>query len=113
MLLFILFDMFGLKGIFCSYSDGERFKILVNEIKSAQPVAAIAEIHFDQDQLREICQEQVKNFEHRACGDCKWIKKEDVILQSHEVTIYFCNNHRMYVKSEKCYCSEFEERDND
>lgn len=108
----------GLKGIFCSYSDGERFEILVNKIKSAQPVAAIAEIHFDKDHLKEICEEHIKNLEHSTCKECRWWDSESGITGycNAEKHIYYDKSWNIEIRRKTksdFYCADFEERDND
>ena len=43
----------GLKGIFCSYDDGERFKEYIKRLPPVTPTQCIAAVRFNKEDLRE------------------------------------------------------------
>jgi hypothetical protein len=62
----------GLKDIFCSYNDGERFKEYINKLPPVTPTQCIATIRFSKEDLRDICNERIEvACEHGTCKDCK------------------------------------------
>ena len=62
----------GLKGIFCSYDDGERFKEYIKNLPPITPTRCIAAVRFSKEDLREICNERIEiECTHGTCKDCK------------------------------------------
>jgi hypothetical protein len=62
----------GLKGIFCSYKDGERFKEYIKKLSPVTPTMCIATVQFSKEELRDICNERIEiACQHGTCKDCK------------------------------------------
>lgn len=62
----------GLKGIFCSYDDGERFKEYIKNLPPITPTQCIAVVRFSKEDLREISNERIEiECTHGTCKDCK------------------------------------------
>lgn len=51
----------GLKGIFCSYDDGERFKEYIKKLPSVKPVSCIATFRFSKEVMQELVDEKMKD----------------------------------------------------
>ena len=101
----------GLKGIFCSYDDGERFKEYIKKLPPVTPTHCIATVRFSKDDLRDICNERIEiKCTHGTCKDCKHFYLE----QSGDNFIpplYRCVKYVMAFKGKTdFYCADFEKR---
>ncbi len=62
----------GLKGIFCSYDDGERFKEYIKKLPPVTPTKCIAAFRFSKEDMQELVNEKIKDIvAERKKG--KWI----------------------------------------
>lgn len=98
----------GLKGIFCSYDDGEKFKEYIKKLPPVTPTKCIANIQFSKEDLKKICEERIEiAMKHGTCKDCKnfWCY-EDCEL------ITLCDKHVGMKVSKNFYCKDFKKRGN-
>lgn len=80
----------GLKGIFCSYDDGERFKEYIKKLPPVTPTHCIATVKFSKEDMRELIDEKMKDIVvERKQG--KWILNEVQGVQAVGYKTYHCS----------------------
>lgn len=98
----------GLKGIFCSYDDGERFKEYIKKLPPVTPTQCIAAVRFSKDDLREICNERIEiECSHGTCKDCKHRDPEDIMCDCGHTIVW------QTPRPDNWYCADFEKRGNE
>lgn len=98
----------GLKGIFCSYDAGERFKEYIKKLPPVTPTHCIATVRFSKDDLREICNERIEiECSHGTCKDCKHRDPEDIMCDCGHTIVW------QTPRPDNWYCADFEKRGNE